>query len=71
MHSFEMMTKRVTQLYYGFETNFKKNIVNLSTAWSPCQGVPKMTNRKKILTKIECCGAKFSHKHDLGVLDPA
>ena len=30
---------------------------------SPClQGVPKkLTNRKKILTIIECCGAKISH----------
>ena len=27
--------------------------------------------RKKSLTKNECCGAKFSHKHDLGALDPA
>ena len=26
---------------------------------------------KKILTKIECCGAKFAHEHDLGALDPA
>ena len=30
----------------------------------------KVTNRKKILTKIECCGAKFSHRNDFGVLDP-
>ena len=26
---------------------------------------------KKILTKIECCGAKFAHECDLGALDPA
>ena len=28
------------------------------------QGVPKMTNRKQILTKIECCGATFSYEYD-------
>ena len=28
-------------------------------------------SRKKILTKIECCGAKFAHEYDLGALDPA
>ena len=34
------------------------------------QFVPKkLTNRrKKILTKIDSCGAKFSHEHDLGML---
>ena len=30
-----------------------------------------MTKSKNILTKIECCGAKFSHEHHLGALDPA
>ena len=35
------------------------------------QGVQKKcTNRKKI-SKIECCGAKFNHEHDLGRLDQA
>ena len=24
----------------------------------------------KIITKIECCGAKFQHGHDLGALGP-
>ena len=32
------------------------------------QGVQK---QEKILTKIECGGAKLSHGHDLGALDPA
>ena len=31
----------------------------------------KLLIAKKILTKIECCGAKFAHEHDLGALDPA
>ena len=30
----------------------------------------KVTNTD-ILTKIECCGAKFSHRHDSEKLDPA
>ena len=35
-------------------------------------GCPKkMTKRKQILSKSECCGAKFSYEHDLGALDPA
>ena len=33
-------------------------------------GCPKIKYLKK-LTKIECCGAKFSHGHDLGAFDPA
>ena len=32
-------------------------------------GCPK--TEKKILTKIECGGAKLSQGHDLGALDPA
>ena len=41
-----------------------------------CSGVNRVfqkqvTKRKKILTKIECWGAKFSDGHDLGALDPA
>ena len=31
----------------------------------------KGTNRKKVITKIECCGAKFSHQNVLGALDSA
>ena len=31
----------------------------------------EMTNRKKILTKNKCREAKFSHKRDFGVFDPA
>ena len=27
--------------------------------------------QKEILTKIECAGTKFSHRNDLGMLDPA
>ena len=35
-------------------------------------GYPKkMYQWKKIITKIECCGAKFYHKHNLGKLDQA
>ena len=34
------------------------------------QGVPKNWLIEKN-PKIECCGAKFSHEHDLGALDPA
>ena len=35
------------------------------------QGVPKISDyQKKVLKEIECCGAKFSHGHDLGALDP-
>ena len=34
------------------------------------QGVPKKEVTAKILTKNECCGAKFSHRNDLGVFDP-
>ena len=30
-----------------------------------------MYYENKIITKIECCGAKFYHKHGLGALDPA
>ena len=33
------------------------------------QGVPKKGTKK--ITKIEHCGAKFYHVHDLGGLDPA
>ena len=39
-------------------------------SWNILQGVPKLTE-KKILTKIECCGVKFSHLNDLGALKPA
>ena len=37
------------------------------------QGVQKKGNKikKKTITKIEHCGAKFYHVHDLGGLDPA
>ena len=36
------------------------------------KGCPKKgTNRKKIITKIEHCVAKFCHAHDLRELDPA
>ena len=30
-----------------------------------------MLLKHKFLTKIEYCGAKFSHGHDLGAFDPA
>ena len=33
-------------------------------------GCPKKLTEKN-LTMIECCGAKFSHKHELVALDPA
>ena len=33
-------------------------------------GCPKkVTNRKKIITKIECCRAKFYEAHDMEALD--
>ena len=35
------------------------------------QGVPKKWPAEKIFTKIDCCGAKFTHGHDLGALDQA
>ena len=35
------------------------------------QDVPKNTNIQKTITKIEHCGARFYHVHDLGGLDPA
>ena len=34
------------------------------------QDVPKNTNIQKTITKIEHCGARFYHVHDLGGLDP-
>ena len=34
-------------------------------------GCPKKILIEKIISKIECCGAKFSHRNDLVVLDPA
>ena len=35
-------------------------------------GCPKKSDpQKKIVTKIEYCGAKLSHGHGLGALDPA
>ena len=35
------------------------------------QGVQKkVTNRKKILANIQCCGANFYHGPDLGAPDP-
>ena len=35
------------------------------------QGVLKKWPAEKIFTKIDCCGAKFTHGHDLGALDQA
>ena len=31
----------------------------------------KSDKKKKIISKIDCCGAKFYHGHDSGALDPA
>ena len=33
-------------------------------------GCPKKMCEQKIISKIECCGAKFNARHDLGALDP-
>ena len=35
------------------------------------QRVPKKLTNNKHLTRIECCGPKFSHEHDVGAFDPA
>ena len=44
--------------------------LRLSTVIENLQGaLKKCTNRKKIVTKIEHCRAKFYHVHDLGGLD--
>ena len=46
-------------------------VLNLFGIESYIQGVPKKVLIKKIVTKIECCAAKFSHQNVLGALDPA
>ena len=46
----------------------KGNIVHFNFIKNDCNYVQVVP--KKILTKIEFSGAKFPHKHDLGVFDP-
>ena len=67
------MTSETTS--FKLSSDFGKGYIALQIKKTRLQvhtGCPKkLTNRKKILTKIECCGAKFSHEHYLGALDPA
>ena len=46
-------------------------VLNLFGIESYIQGVPKKVQIEKIITKIVCCGAKFSHQNVLGAFDPA
>ena len=58
-----------TNIYILWVLGLRKSTVVI---YDGIQGAIKnVLIEKKIITKIECCGAEFSHEHDLGALDPA
>ena len=69
--SFLDFLNKVALLFKSWKHN--SNIVLVYLININLEDVPKKidSSKKKIQTKIERSGAKFSHEHDLGALDPA